>query len=206
MRNPAQRKHLTTVKLLRRWPNHNDEAGLTAELVRLWGPLDGAPEEVWAAISNQEEAREDKNSALELAIVSTAKRFLSQPIIQHLVEAIYKGDLVYAPVVNRSLIPDSYVEPRKGRAKNAADVYEYNPYVAGWLDVSRLRVPKWRHWIEFGTFAMLIALFAATLLSELPLGPFKLTTSTRLETPDWNRDLVQSLHDRLHPERVGCGE
>lgn len=162
---------LTTVKFLRTWPSSGDEA-LAAELVRPWSPLQGAPDEVWAAIENPDEAKADKNSALELAIVSVAKRLLSQPIVQHLVGAIYTGDLVYAPSVNRSLIPDSYVPPRRGKGHkgksddDAFDVYAYNPYEAGWLDTTRLRVPRWRHWIEFGTFATLIALFMWTLISE----------------------------------------
>lgn len=158
------------MKFLRTWPSAGDEA-LAAELVRPWSPLEGAPDEVWGAIENRAEAEADKNSALELAIVSVAKRLLSQPIVQHLVGAVYTGDLVYAPSVNRSLIPDAYVPPRRGRAHKAKgaddfDVYAYNPYEAGWLDTSRLRVPRWRHWIEFGTFATLIALFMWTLISE----------------------------------------
>lgn len=159
------------MKFIRTWPSSGDEA-LAAELVRPWSPLEGAPDEVWAAIENPAEAKADKNSALELAIVSVAKRLLSQPIVQHLVGAIYSGDLVYAPSANRSLIPDSYVPPRRGKGRkgkvegDAFDVYAYNPYEAGWLDTSRLRVPRWRHWIEFGTFATLIALFMWTLISE----------------------------------------
>lgn len=42
-------------------------------------------------------------------------------------------------------------------------MYQYNPYDAGWLDHTRLRVPKWRKWLEFTSFAILLVLFIATL-------------------------------------------
>lgn len=45
----------------------------------------------------------------------------------------------------------------------------YNPYEAGWLHHQRLRVPKWRNWIEFTNFAILLGLFIATLACESAL-------------------------------------
>lgn len=47
-----------------------------------------------------------------------------------------------------------------------AEVYVYNPYESSWLDHQRLRVPKWRKWLEFTSFAILLALFIATLAGE----------------------------------------
>ena len=47
-----------------------------------------------------------------------------------------------------------------------AEVYTYNPYDAGWLDHQRLRVPKWRKWLEFLSFGILLSLFVAILASE----------------------------------------
>lgn len=49
------------------------------------------------------------------------------------------------------------------------EVFVYNPYEAGWLDHQRLRVPKWRNWIEFANFAILLGLFIATLACESAL-------------------------------------
>lgn len=45
-------------------------------------------------------------------------------------------------------------------------MYQYNPFEAGWLDHTRLRVPKWRKWLEFTSFAILLVLFIATLSCE----------------------------------------
>lgn len=47
----------------------------------------------------------------------------------------------------------------------------YNPYESSWLDHQRLRVPKWRKWLEFLSFAILMGLFIATLACEFPLIP-----------------------------------
>lgn len=42
----------------------------------------------------------------------------------------------------------------------------YNPYESSWLDHQRLRVPKWRKWLEFLSFAILLSLFIATLAGK----------------------------------------
>jgi hypothetical protein len=58
------------------------------------------------------------------------------------------------------------------------EVYPYNPYESGWLDHQRLRVPKWRKWLDFISFVILMNLFVATLarmsssFSVLVLSPF----------------------------------
>lgn len=127
---------------------------------------------------------------MQLAIVSSSKHFLSLPLIQHLINQIYTGHLIYLPVSSRSLISDTYISDRtmkrrqgsssastsprptsaKGKARElgqrSAQVFVYDPYEAGWLDHQRLRVPKWRNYLECLTFAILIALYIATLSSE----------------------------------------
>jgi hypothetical protein len=129
----------------------------------------------------------------QLAIVSRSKRFLSLPLIQHLVNQIYAGHLIYLPVSRRSLILDPYISERTKKRRQAShsgfsrppipitdpaaapnakaveekgEVFVYNPYEAGWLDHQRLRVPKWRNWVECWNFAVLLGLFIATLACE----------------------------------------
>jgi hypothetical protein len=120
----------------------------------------------------------------QLAIVSNSKHFLSLPLIQHLVNQIYVGHLVYSPISSRSLISDSYISDRtrlrrrashsslrppsdsrhaKAGSEELVEVYAYNPYEASWLDHQRLRVPKWRKWLDFTSFVVLMSLFVATL-------------------------------------------
>ncbi|ORY27179.1 hypothetical protein BCR39DRAFT_538819 [Naematelia encephala] len=172
-------------KLLRSFPHPEDEAELVGQLVRAWCAFEGAPEGVWTSMGDdRKDIEEMRGSALELAIVSQAKHFLSLPLIQHLVNEIYLGHLIYSPISSRSLISDSYVSERtKQRRRHShsnearpsklveddeslAEVYVYNPYEAGWLDHQRLRVPKWRKWLEFASFAILLSLFVATLAAK----------------------------------------
>jgi hypothetical protein len=122
----------------------------------------------------------------QLAIVSNSKHFLSLPLIQHLVRQIYTGHLVYSPQSSRSLISDSYISdrtrirrrpshsslhhpsPSQAREEDLVEVYTYNPYESGWLDHQRLRVPKWRKWLDFISFVILMSLFVATLARMSP--------------------------------------
>nr|XP_018263732.1 nonselective cation channel [Kwoniella dejecticola CBS 10117]OBR85890.1 nonselective cation channel [Kwoniella dejecticola CBS 10117] len=151
---------LLAIKILRTFPHPEDPALLVSELVRGYCAFDGAPEEVWQSMGDdREDIEEMSGSALELAIVSTSKRFLSLPLIQHLINLIYKGQLIYSPVSTRSLISDSYISER-------TQVYVYNPYEAGWLDHQRLKVPKWRKTMEAGSFVILLLLFVSTLAAK----------------------------------------
>lgn len=159
--------------------------------MRQWCALDGATEDVWKRVEDRDEAAACKSSALDISIVASAKRFVAQPVVQHILQEIGSGTLTYAPQQTVSLISDTYVAPRHRRSRaNSADgdgtdeagdsliaaeiearghdveVYAYNPYRAGWLDYGRLRVPKWRHVIEFATFAILIFLFCITLTNR----------------------------------------
>ncbi|KAL7424047.1 hypothetical protein Q5752_001632 [Cryptotrichosporon argae] len=180
---------LLATKIIRTFPSAADEVELVSELVKTFGPYDGAPEDILAVTfgDDRRDIEASRASALELAIISSAKHFLSLPLIQHLISQIYTGQLIYTPSAARGLISDSYVSERnrlrrrasyssftslaqrsragltRKDAEDLAEVYVYNPYEAGWLDHQRLKVPKWRKLLEFMTFTILIALFVATL-------------------------------------------
>ncbi|GMK58888.1 hypothetical protein CspeluHIS016_0603300 [Cutaneotrichosporon spelunceum] len=181
---------LLAIKLLRTFPNPNDEEGLASQLVRQWCALDGAPEDVWRRVDDREEAAESKSSALDVAIVASAKRFIAQPVLQHILQEIGNGNLTYTPQQSVAVIRDTYVAPRQSHIRLPTDsddapdssmsiahaeaeahghdveVYRHNPYQTGWLDVGRLRVPRWRHAIEFVTFFVLLILFCITLTNR----------------------------------------
>ncbi|WWC89900.1 uncharacterized protein L201_004829 [Kwoniella dendrophila CBS 6074] len=194
---------LLAIKILRTFPHPEDAASLVSELVRGYCAFDGAPEEIWDSMGDdREDIEEMTGSALELAIVSTSKHFLSLPLIQHLINLIYTGQLIYSPISARSIITDSYISERTRQRRlpsnthgiastsgfstyagqtqdNAvhdhllenpqeelAEVYEYNPYEAGWLDHQRLKVPKWRKTMEAGSFIILLLLFVSTLAAK----------------------------------------
>ncbi|KIR79851.1 nonselective cation channel [Cryptococcus gattii EJB2] len=177
---------LLAIKVLRSQPYAQDEAALVGQLVHAYCAFEGASDETWASLGEDKKDVEEMNSsALELAIVSSSKNFLSLPLIQHLVNLIYSGQLIYSPMSSRSIISDSYISERtrQRRRRQAHDqsgtfvhshahtnddeelreVYVYNPYQAGWLDHSRLKVPKWRKCMEFMSFIILLALFVSTL-------------------------------------------
>ena len=172
----------------------------------------------------------------QLAIVSNSKHFLSLPLIQHLVRQIYTGHLVYSPQSSRSLIADSYISDRtrirrrpshsslhhpsesQSRGSSQAqedlvEVYPYNPYESGWLDHQRLRVPKWRKWLDFISFVILMSLFVATLACMSPSLShrsclFRLSTSLlhlrfRLRL-SWESSLIISKTARIRSSRRSC--
>jgi len=149
-----------------------------------------------------------------------SKRFLSMPIIQHLIHEIYVGHLVYAPQSSRALIADSYISERTKKIRSPshstlhrpapspavdeeddlAEVYLYNPYEAGWLDHGRLRVPKWRKMLEFTSFLLLLSLFIATLTCLLSAcrDASTLTLSQESGPRYWSGSSVHRFHCRIY--------
>lgn len=101
-----------------------------------------------------------------MAIVSSSKHFLATPLAQRVIDAIHSGTIVYTSRSSRSIITDTYVSLNRqkriadnqrrhsvvsstasGRSvhvTNGGGVYVYDPREAGWLDHTRLRVPRWR--------------------------------------------------------------
>jgi hypothetical protein len=108
-----------------------------------------------------------------MAIVSSSKHFLATPLAQRVIDAIHSGAIVYTSRSSRSIINDTYVSSNRkqriadnqrrysavsttlsGRSVHVTDgdgVYVYDAREAGWLDHTRLRVPKWRTmmWVAF---------------------------------------------------------
>lgn len=195
----------SSVRLLRSFPHPEDEPALAEELVHAWCAFEGAPADVWDTLGeDKDDVLSTRSSALEasphlayaieltpqLAITSKAKHFLSLPLVQHLINEIYLGRLVYSPTSARALIADSYISDRSRARRRPSqssfsrisvsppapvkeeqtghlrEVYAYNPFDAGWLDHQRLRVPKWRMWMEFASFTVLLALFVWTLAGQ----------------------------------------
>ncbi|GAA5851423.1 hypothetical protein JCM9279_001062 [Rhodotorula babjevae] len=99
--------------------------------------------------------KDEATNALELAVSSGAKRFLKSPLVQQVVRAIDRGDVIYTPEAGpNALLADSY------KPKPVVEIYDWRqrPY----LDHHRLRVPRIRGRLEFATFAVMLALFLAT--------------------------------------------
>ncbi|KAF3909136.1 hypothetical protein ABW21_db0207298 [Orbilia brochopaga] len=148
---------LVATRILRRF--HEDNPGpqglllLANILVAGFSPFQGAPESVrrenlpkehWAV------AYKSRHPALEIAIVSQSKLFLSSGACQQVVNAIYIGQIVYTPTTFMEIIPDNY----KHRP-----ISLYDPRTAPLLNQYRLMVPRTRNWIEICEFLTLLGLY-----------------------------------------------
>ena len=129
------------------------------------GLLDGTPDEGHPeysqtsrqTLTNESEsdptARFNGLSALEIAAVASAKKFLSQRSVQKIVSAIWRGDIIFWDSLNVHTVkrPQRH-NPRRGPA---------DPY-------SRLRVPRYQKTFEALFFASFLALYYAVLVERHP--------------------------------------
>ncbi|KIL67511.1 hypothetical protein M378DRAFT_159329 [Amanita muscaria Koide BX008] len=134
---------------------------LVAVLTTCWNLLAGAPtnivEEVKLALGREEDDLGSPQSALEMAISTNAKSFVSTPLCQNVVHQIYSGDVVFSITATRSVLADNY-KPRS--------IKLHDPREAPLLDHYRLRVPKYRAILEFLNFSLLLLTFVLCLFTR----------------------------------------
>ncbi|PPQ65270.1 hypothetical protein CVT26_000230 [Gymnopilus dilepis] len=147
---------ILAMKLLSRFAKNYIQ--LVAVLTTTWNPLAGARSHVVDEIKQILNAHDDDidsaQSAIEMAISTSAKSFLASPVTQQVVNDIYSGRVVFSVTANRSILADNY-KPR------AIEIY--NPHNAPFLDHYRLRVPKYGTYLEFLNFALLLLTFVLCL-------------------------------------------
>jgi hypothetical protein len=95
-----------------------------------------------------------------MAIATESKHFLSSPLVQTIVNDIYRGRVVFSITSNNSVLVDNY-KPKP--------IEVYNVHHSPFLDHYRLRVPRYGAILEFLNFAMLLALFLMALASQSSL-------------------------------------
>ncbi|KAL9106744.1 MAG: hypothetical protein Q9227_008243 [Pyrenula ochraceoflavens] len=157
---------LAAEKILRRFNEHNPGPKglllLANILVAGFEPFQNAPLEViqenshamhWA-IQNRG-GYERKLTSLEVAIISQSKSFLSNTACQKVVDAIYKGRLVYTPNSFIDIIPDHYKHK---------PISLYQPARAPLLNQYRLIVPRTRNFLEVVQFVILLILYVLTMI------------------------------------------
>ncbi|CAK4034221.1 receptor-activated Ca2+-permeable cation channel [Lecanosticta acicola] len=141
-------------------------------------------------------------TALEVAIVSEAKAFLSTSACQKIVENVYRGRIIYTPTSFIDILPDHY--------KNRG-ITLYDPRKAPILNQYRLIVPRTRNVIEAVQFTILLALYIATMVSKArTTGPSHLKFTTMELIFDvyaigWNLDEVASIFEHgwtVHTENL----
>ena len=149
---------LVAMKVLRR---HDEESTgkpglllLAQILVAPFQPFQGAPEDVCPArrISEYQGQGdyEGKLTALEVAIVSESKVLLSSSASQKVIDAVYRGRIVYTPTTFIDIIPDHYKHK---------PISLYDPRKAPLLNQYRLMVPRTRNIIEVVQFVILLVCY-----------------------------------------------
>ncbi|KAI9859810.1 MAG: hypothetical protein M1824_003590 [Vezdaea acicularis] len=162
---------LIAIKILRRTDEENPGRKglllLSNILVAGFDPFQQAPEEIvrdnsrafrWAV--QKRGGYERKLTALEVAIISESKLFLSMPACQKVVEAIYVGQVVYTPTSFIDILPDHYKHK---------PISLYDPRKAPVLNQYRLIVPRTRNILEVGQFMILLALYIL-VMAKRPAG------------------------------------
>lgn len=153
---------LLAMKLLRTFAR--DGLELVTALTFPFSPFQGASESVLqneGLLENREGIPENSslepafgpgqcNSALELAIMSKAKKLIKTPLCQRCASGIYEGRVVLSYQATHAIVDDSYKKRPLGI---------YDPATAPFLDHHRLRVPLIRGRIEFINFCILLLLY-----------------------------------------------
>lgn len=159
---------LLAVKLVRQlYEEDQSEDGvfrLAILLATVFSPFQGAPK--WAIPEGVDSEcdttsrlqgqgnRKISTSALELAIVSEAKRFIRAVPTQRVITDIWLGRIVYSSSSLRYLIKDQYKK---------RPIMKYDWKNAPLLDHYRLRVPRIRAALEWLHFAILFASYLTVI-------------------------------------------
>jgi hypothetical protein len=159
-------KFQVATRVLRRFdddnPGHAGLLLLANILVAGFEPFQNAPDEVLrnkpSALQWPVQKRggyERKLPALEVAIISESKTFLCSIACQKVVDAVYRGQVVYTPLSFVDILPDHYKH-------NPISLYD--PRKAPLLNQYRLIVPRLRGIIEVCQFAILLALYVLAMV------------------------------------------
>jgi hypothetical protein len=153
---------------LQRHDTDNIESEALLELAKVlvadFDPFQNAPEEVipksdQPSLPKTSEQRQPglKSTALELAIISESKSFLSSSACQKVIDAIHRGRVIYTPFSAIDILPDHY----KHRP-----ISIYDPRKASLLNQYRLIVPRTRYVLEVCQFLLLLALYLVVMANR----------------------------------------
>ncbi|KAI0021521.1 nonselective cation channel [Xylariomycetidae sp. FL0641] len=166
---------VVATRILRRFGEDNPgSAGLLLLaniLVAGFGPFQNAPDEVRReASAGSAWSYHGTLPALEIAILSGSKYFLSSTHCQRVIDAIYVGQVIYTPSTFVDIIPDRYKQK---------PISLYQPQKEPLLNQYRLIVPRTRNALEIIQFIILLALYLLFMLERNPdhLGPYEIAFS-----------------------------
>lgn len=164
-------------RILRRFDeDHEGRDGLLLlanVLVAGFEPFQNAPPEVvrndrptfhWSVADHFANSRQERLlTALEVAIISESKNFLAGSACQKVVDAVYRGRIIYTPTSFIDILPDRY--------KNRS-ISLYDPRRAPVLNQYRLIVPRNRNILETLQFVLLFILYILTMVYKAhDIGP-----------------------------------
>ncbi|KAF2731073.1 hypothetical protein EJ04DRAFT_472594, partial [Polyplosphaeria fusca] len=185
---------LVAMKMLRKYDEtfsgRQGLLSLSNILVAPFQPFSGAPESVrperlqrkWKYMSQG--GYEGKLTALEVAIISESKMFLSSSACQKIVDAVYRGRVVYTPTAFLDIIPDHYKHK---------PITLYDPRKAPILNQYRLIVPRTRNIIEVVQFVLLLALFCASMMNRNGADFTKIEACFMIYAAGWVLDEFASM-------------
>jgi uncharacterized metal-binding protein len=186
---------LVASRILRRYSEDNPGSQglllLANILVAGFDPFQNAPEDVlkdnemaprWAMQKKDGYLR--KLPALEVAIVSESKLFLSCSACQKVVKAIFEGRVVYTPSSFIDILPDHYKHK---------PISLYNPMKAPLLNQYRLIVPRTRNIIEVCQFVVLLTLYILVMWDRDPTNFSLVELAFCIYTFGWALDQFASI-------------
>ncbi|KAI1793525.1 hypothetical protein LXA43DRAFT_971864 [Ganoderma leucocontextum] len=129
---------------------------LALALTTTWPVYSGAPSALLAhAREEHDDDLEDRvGNAIEMAILSQAKRFIKSSPFQKVIDGIWSGKIVYQAESTRSILSDTY---------KRNPIHFYDPHRAPLLDHYRLKVPAIRSVLEYINFLILFVLFVCAI-------------------------------------------
>ncbi|KAK1758214.1 putative calcium channel [Echria macrotheca] len=160
---------LVATRILRRFNEDNEGPEnlmvLAHILIAGFEPFQNAPEEVRREVESSLSLNKTL-PALEVAILTGSRHFLSSTSCQKVVDAIYVGRVIYTPSSYMDLISDHYKQ---------RPISLYEPREAPLLNQYRLVVPRTRNILEIMQFVILLGLYLAFMAERDP------TTVSKLE-------------------------
>ncbi|KAJ7577063.1 hypothetical protein C8J56DRAFT_870326 [Mycena floridula] len=129
---------------------------LTFVLTTVWSVYSGAdPNVLDAAREERDDDLEERvGNAIEMAILSKAKRFIKSSSCQKVIDNIWTGKCVYQAESTHSILSDTY---------KRTPIHFYDPHRAPLLDHYRLKVPAIRSVLEYMNFLILFLLFVVAI-------------------------------------------
>ncbi|KAF8323515.1 uncharacterized protein EI90DRAFT_2935528, partial [Cantharellus anzutake] len=147
---------ILAIRAIRYWANETLELAMV--MTTSWVIFAGADEEVLSKVNDDREDTIDMDlrlgNAIEMAVLSDAKRFIKSSASQKVINGIWTGEIIYTPESDHAILSDTY---------KRAPVHFYDPLRAPLLDHYRLKVPAIRAVLDYLNFLLLFILFVLFL-------------------------------------------